>query len=827
MSNKSSLALALVLLFILPVFLPMINVNPVVASTGQPKLGAVDSDTAPTSLVIAADNVSLRLDGPVEKVDGVATAGYFTIIFGDNVTGWYVTFSGSQFDLYVSTDGYSSITSGVDVLFAGSFFVADLTNTYKAVTVSTPLGSRTFYIGAVVNGSTTYYVIVGALTAYVPRNYKYIKIFDGISTAVAVSIQTVDILPTLMITPTEGSAGTSAIISGAGFAANSVVELSYVSPVTGSIANVTTDSQGMFTYGPFRIVDLKNDYAPPGYDDIVIDENVTGYQVTFREYQRRLIYLSSSLQTISVDMANGTATLYVYIFDTVNVTGNFFFADSVVNLYIGTTNVGSATTNGTGFFTLTFTVPELPLGYNTVKIIDGNNVLFNFSLYVNPTLVLTPNTGPVGTVVTATAYGFPANSLVYIYWEDIVGHDGYYWMVNATTGPDGKFNVTVTFTVPKTWGGPWESHYVYALSYYYGSFTTYISSPDIIAWAAFSVTPTIVIERSVITNDGSEFYIYANGLAHNYEYIVWLDHDVLFSTDWWSLEANDTGELIIDLVAAGFRPGLHIISLTEWTGYFENYINESEMLYVLFTVTTEGDLVVEDINANTDAGFANVVSMLTGISSDISALSDAVDTGFSNVLAQLSALNTAIADLTLDVSALNASIAALHDHLSAVHSDIMGALSDLSSSLAAVSASLSSLHAAVSDLQAAIADVQSQLGSISESLAALESALADLSASLADLSAALDSAVADLSAKIDDVGSAVADLEAALGNLATKSEVAAVSSKVDNVASGLSAMSADVSDALGSLSSLITATAVLVVITLIVAAVATFKVFRG
>jgi len=60
----------------------------------------------------------------------------------------------------------------------------------------------------------TYKVLVGPISAFVSKDYKFIKVFDGSTTAVAVSIQTVNILPSMFITPSSGGAGTPVTVNG-------------------------------------------------------------------------------------------------------------------------------------------------------------------------------------------------------------------------------------------------------------------------------------------------------------------------------------------------------------------------------------------------------------------------------------------------------------------------------------------------------------------------------------------------------------------------------------------------------------------------------------
>jgi hypothetical protein len=188
--NTKLLSTLLILLMITPALFTALSTIPVpvYASTGAPKLGVIDTRTSSvTNVTIANYDVSLQLDNAIAtKVDGYpvnpAKAKYFTIIFYFNSS--LVTFSGAQFYLYLSKDGLSQISSS-DVQYAGPFNVADLDASYpKNVTVSTPLGSRTFTIGTITLTYPspfrgTYKVLVGPISAFVSKDYKFIKVFDG------------------------------------------------------------------------------------------------------------------------------------------------------------------------------------------------------------------------------------------------------------------------------------------------------------------------------------------------------------------------------------------------------------------------------------------------------------------------------------------------------------------------------------------------------------------------------------------------------------------------------------------------------------------------
>jgi len=249
MNVVSRKAYTLLILTILA--LGLLTTVPIQASTGHPVLGAVNSRTSPNAIVLAGSNVSLKAGSDeVSKIDGSTASGYLAIVFAVDTTN-LVTFSGSQFDLYISKDGYSAISPD-DKKYASGFLVSDLNGDIKKVTKSNPLlkgGEADFYIGKFSDGTHEYKVLIGPIPFDITPDYKYIKIFDGTATAVAVSAQVVEILPAIELTPAEGPAGALVTLKGVALEPNALLNITYENdPNTDVIGQVWTDSYGKFTY---------------------------------------------------------------------------------------------------------------------------------------------------------------------------------------------------------------------------------------------------------------------------------------------------------------------------------------------------------------------------------------------------------------------------------------------------------------------------------------------------------------------------------------------------------------------------------------------------
>ncbi|MBS7656542.1 hypothetical protein KEJ33_01270, partial [Candidatus Bathyarchaeota archaeon] len=516
------------------------TIRPVYASTGHPKLAKVDSQAAPTAIDIAVTEISVAAGSQsVYALDGNATTGYFAIVFYENT--WLVTFSGAQFDLYMSKDGYSQLSSN-DKAYAVGFLVADLESTpLKKVSVTHSAlkgGKADFYIGKVTIAGVTYKILVGPIIFDdVTVEYKYVKIYDGTVTAVAVATQVVKILPSLELTPTEGPGGATVTLKGVALEPSKLVNLTYgAGPNTQVFAQVTTDSVGKLTYS-WAIKDLKQEFENPLAAEASIPSTVvnvyawynkTGdpvapynlHIVTYTEYARAFRQFKSvkggTVIGPSTDKykgwGNATTTVYIivqaYVFDTLIIAGVWWNPTSSVTFQVDGTYWGSITPDAAGAFNITLTVGELSMGEHIVKVSNGG-VTYLFKLKVLPTLILTPKEGIVDTTVDVKVYGFPEKTLIGIWWfEKSLGENKWHNLVNGTTGADGKFNVTVTFKVPHAYGG-----------------THTVAGDDDWPWDnvplatdTFKVKPNISVSPSTVANNGTKVTVTGTGLTPNVYY---------------------------------------------------------------------------------------------------------------------------------------------------------------------------------------------------------------------------------------------------------------------------------------------------------------------
>ncbi len=268
--------LVLVAVLLASTFALAVPVGVVHGSIGTAQLAAVDSVPNPNAAVIALDNESVIAgSSTVVSIDGVAAPP--TNIFAISFAG--VTFSGSQFQLYMGINGFASI-GGSDVLYGPTFSVADFANStdsWKSYQGALGLGlTGTFYIGTTKSGTP---MVAGPIAMDISDEYGFIKIFDGSLTSVGVvsgNVVTQPSIANLQVSPSSGPAGTPVQIAGGGFPTGIQVNINATyttTPWVGSskahnVAWITHQStgNGYFTTSATPMLDTKQ----------VINTKVTG-----------------------------------------------------------------------------------------------------------------------------------------------------------------------------------------------------------------------------------------------------------------------------------------------------------------------------------------------------------------------------------------------------------------------------------------------------------------------------------------------------------------------------------------------------------------------
>jgi hypothetical protein len=645
--------------------LSILAVIPVAGSTGNIH---IDSLTAPSPTI--------------EIEVGVET---LPLYFGD------VTWSGGQVDLYLSKDGYASLTIPGDTRYGPVFSVSNISDTGYVSTYD--WGDISYTVGSNwINGTIPEDLDI-------PGGAYYVKAFDGATAAVAVTDNYFTIAPTFKVVPTWGPGGRSIDLEGYALPPNDYANLSWDS-VYSSWADiqdlVPADDLGRFTYNmPAPDLTWSNGTNPglmANTSDTITFRcivNSTGETLTatYDEYRRgihQVIGVDRAITQTSTDYASntlfgngtnfysGTYQVDVTVLGELVIVGWWFNPGEVSILWDGDTLIGTTVANSThGWFNTTVTSPISSLGRHNVTLDDGM-CIFWFDVNIVPTLILEPDEGPVGTSVIAKGYGFPESNgdliNVSIWWDYVDACDVAGSALNLTfvvTDTNGFF--TTSFDVPSTVGG---DHTVTAV--------TNDTSPSpgefdgTSAYDTFTVTPTLAIVPSEITNDGTVVTVVGTGLDYGSWYDLCLDNKKNFYSanvmidfgmwvwdEYWGEASIDdlyqyesavtsyflpncTGYVDFEFIAAGFQPGTHVVTLYK--------LEESHQLpviedFALFTVTAEDPVLIkldeiemkldEIHDAVMDIDFSGLEDDLEDVIAELATLED-IGTDVSSVLTQLS-----------------------------------------------------------------------------------------------------------------------------------------------------------------------------------------------
>jgi len=259
------------------------------------------------------------------------------------------------------------------------------------------------------------------LVPTVPGGINVVTATDGSSNSATANY---NVATKLTLTPVKGSTGTSVTVTGTGFAASSAITVTYDST---SEPGATSSSSGTFSTS-FTVP------TSVGGSHVVIATDASSNSATSN------FNVVSSLTLTPVKGATGK---------TVTLTGTGFASLASISVtYDGTamsTTPSTITTDSSGSFSATLTIPLSTAGKHTIAASDGTNSATGTftvvsSISITPKSIL--HTKSTATTISVTGSGFAANS------QMTISFGGSVVVTNPTTvTTDSNGNFAATFTV--------------------------------------------------------------------------------------------------------------------------------------------------------------------------------------------------------------------------------------------------------------------------------------------------------------------------------------------------------------------------------------------
>jgi archaellum component FlaC len=677
---------------------------------------------------------------------------------GANITLYFggVTFSGSQFYLLLSQDGLSQVSTG-DIRYTPLFNVASVgsaTVTQVTDAVNFPGGAWTLGDGWV-NGSIPLNIAGGTY---------FIKAFDGFTTALAVT-QGFTVTASLRIIPDAGSAGTAIIVSGNAFPTNALVNLSYVSvSPPGNIvrfANLTqSNALGQFNFtmpAPDLMIAaaIGDNALVTNTIQFTATENATAasYTAIYTESQRGLVQFGEpnppgpavgSLQNATVgiygNLTSFVSTVSVGVGDTVRIVGNSFYPGSIAIRWDNSVDLASATANQTGWFNTTVTVPAAGTGAHNITLIDAGLQVFAVFLTVEPSITVSPTTGPIGTTVTVNGFGFPAATGGNFYNATITFSGVSGDRAGSLTDANGQF--TATFNVPT--GSAGGDHTITATT----NGTVVTATATFTVQAAFTISPTEFYANSsgAVTATGTGFDITRT-------FFIAIDNVFSPFTNTTNGIAPDTsgtnlGRIRFTFVQAGFQPGLHVVALYQaGSGSGSNAPIANATFTVLADPVTSSAGVLAAINATVttiNSTTGTILTNLNAINATVIAINGNVatirtDTGIirtnvTTIAASITGISNGFATVQTSVGTLTTTVQSLGSTLSSVS----GTVGTISTSVGSLSTDLSAINTKVTSIQNGVATIQTDLGTLQGTVTSTDGKVATIQTSIGTLQASVE-----------------------------------------------------------------------------------------
>ena len=395
------------------------------------------------ALSVLPPNVQVQASAGNVLVDTrVAPSSVVEIQIGGSVNLYMgrVTWSGGQVELYLSANGYSSLTLPGDKQYGPGFSVAKI--------ISTVIDNTT-YPGYTVGDNW----INGTIpkTVEVPGGNHYVKAFDGSTASVAVTDNYIRIRAAFEVVPSAGPGQAEIQLRGYALPANGYASLSYSSGDGWKkiVDLCPADKNGQLSY-TMPAPDLAQ-VLPPGvqadsYSTLIFKMVVNGTGQTetdaFHEYRRGLVRLKGQTSDTAPEgylfgngsnffaPGTGLSRVNVEVLGNLTIIGKWFNPGTVTISWDNTTTIGTAIADKDGYFSATVKVPVASQGPHDVSIEDAA-IRFLVKVYCLKLIDVTDplaKAGPDQTVNEDTAVSFDGSSST-----DNVGILSYEWTFTDVT----------------------------------------------------------------------------------------------------------------------------------------------------------------------------------------------------------------------------------------------------------------------------------------------------------------------------------------------------------------------------------------------------------
>jgi hypothetical protein len=230
------------------------------------------------------------------------------------------------------------------------------------------------------------------------------------------------ITPAIVLNPTSSTVGAAVTVSGTGYSASKTITIKYDGYNQTTAPSLVTTT----AYGTFSCTFTVPSSTTGSHTVLAIDSSTNNASTTFA------VTPSITLNPSSITPGS-----------TLTISGNGYAGSKATTAtYDGATVTlgGSTTTNGTGSFSATFTIPSSAKGSHSLIITDSNANTASASLTVAQGISLTPSSGYVGSTAAIYGGGFPPSSTVLVSYNSVIQTTT---PATITTNASGSFTATI------------------------------------------------------------------------------------------------------------------------------------------------------------------------------------------------------------------------------------------------------------------------------------------------------------------------------------------------------------------------------------------------